>query len=238
MNILGVVPARGNSKSIPQKNLANLAGKPLLAYTAECALESKLLSRIILSTDDPTIAEVGQDLGLEVPFLRPSDLAQDETTILPVLQNLLAWFEKHEGYRADAIVLLQPTSPFRQSHHIDQAIEIFVEKNADTVVSVVRVPHQFEPNSLMQLRDGELQAWLPDPIILRRQEKATLFARNGPAVLVMRPEIIQSGDLYGGHTFHLEMDLISSIDIDEPVDLLFAEHLYPLWVSELDLHNG
>ena len=238
MDILGVIPARGESKSIPRKNLANLAGKPLLAYTAECALKSRTLTRVILSTDDTEIAEIGQGYGLEVPFLRPPELAQDQTLIVPVLQHLLKWLEENENYHPDVLVLLQPTSPFRRPQHVDQAVRLLIDNDADTVVSVVQVPHNFVPGSQMQLVDGMLQLNSPDRPVLRRQEKPVLYARNGPAVLAIRPDLVKAGELYTGRTWPLVMDKICSVDIDSPEDLLIAEHLHPLWLKLDGLENG
>lgn len=231
MDILGVIPARGESKSIPRKNLADLAGKPLLAYTAECALKSRALTRVILSTDDPEIAKIGRSYGLEVPFLRPPELAQDQTLIVPVLQHLLQWLEENENYYPDVLVLLQPTSPFRRPQHIDEAVRLLIDNDADTVVSVVPVPHNFIPASQMQLVEGMLRPLAFGSPILRRQDKPVLYARNGPAVLTVRPNLVKAGKLYSGRTFPLVMDRICSIDIDGSEDLLIAQHLYPLWLQ-------
>ena len=113
MNILGIIPARGGSKGIPRKNIIPLAGKPLLYYTCQAALGCQELDRTIINTDDPEIANVGRQFGVDTPFLRPEYLAGDEVTIHPVIMDTLEWLEKSEGYHADVVVLLQPTSPLR-----------------------------------------------------------------------------------------------------------------------------
>src|SRR5438128_2514535 len=118
MTTLGVIPARGGSQGIPRKNLAPVLGKPLLAYTAEAALAARRLSRVILSTDDEEIADIGRRYGLEVPFLRPAELAKDDTRTLPVLQHAVRWMEAR-GARFDSICLLEPTSPVRGPEDID-----------------------------------------------------------------------------------------------------------------------
>ncbi len=224
MNILGLIPARGGSKAIPHKNIVPLAGKPLLAYTCEAALASCCLTRVVLNTDDPRIAEVGRACGVEVPFLRPAELAQDDTPILPVIRHTLAWLEEHDGFSVDVVVLLQPTSPLRRAEHIDAAVGLLLEKDADTVVSVVEVPHQFNPVSLMRLdEDGWLRPYQEGAMILRRQDKPRLYARNGPAVLVVRRGTLEGGELYGERTLPYEMDAASSLDIDAPDDLVLAE---------------
>jgi CMP-N-acetylneuraminic acid synthetase len=222
--ILGLIPARGGSKGIPHKNIVPLAGKLLLAYTCEAALQSRRLDRVILNTDDPEIAQVGRDCGVDIPFLRPDDLAADDTPILPVIQHTLAWLDEHENFHVDVVVLLQPTSPLRQAEHIDAAVEKLTSTDADTVVSVVPVPHQFTPTSLMKLdSQGNLRPLQEGPMILRRQDKPRLYARNGPAVLAIRREVIQQRKLYGDRVLPLEMSRAESIDIDDATDLALAE---------------
>ena len=225
MDVLGLIPARGGSKGIPGKNITPLAGKPLLAYTCEAALGSRRLSRVLLNTDDSQIAEVGKQLGVEVPFLRPEHLAQDDTPILPVIQQTLEWLATYDGYVPEAIMLLQPTSPLRRSKHIDTAIDIFNQENADTLVSVIEVPHQFNPVSVMKLTEGgRLEPYKKGPMIFRRQDKPNVFARNGPAVLVIRREVIERDQLYGERVFPYIMGRIESLDIDDEIDLKIAEY--------------
>lgn len=224
MEILGLIPARGGSKSIPHKNIAPLAGKPLLAYTCLAALESRSLSRVLLNTDDPEIAEAGRLWGVEAPFLRPADLAQDDTPIVPVIQHTLDWLGREQGFFPDVVVLLQPTSPLRRAEHIDEAVALLLSSGADTVVSVTAVPHAFNPVSVMRLTgEGRLAPYLEGPVILRRQEKPRLYARNGPAVLAVRRATLEAGLLYGDDVRPYEMDRAESLDIDEPLDLELAE---------------
>lgn len=225
MNILGLIPARGGSISIPQKNIATLGGKPLLAYTCEAALTSKHLTRVILNTDDPEIATVGREFGVEVPFMRPKHLAAADTLILPVIQHALAWLENNQAFSADIVVLLQPTSPLRRARHIDDAIDLLIASEADTVVSVVSVPHQFNPISVMRLNEkGFLIPFVEGPQILRRQDKPRAYARNGPAVLVVERNVIDRGQIFGEKMLPYEMDPRASIDIDSPEDLALAEY--------------
>jgi CMP-N-acetylneuraminic acid synthetase len=223
MTFVGVIPARGGSKGIPKKNLALCDGKPLLAYAAEAALGCKRLQRTILSTDDEEIAAVGRKLGLQVPFLRPAKLARDDTPMLEVLRHLLKWFEDN-ATKPDAVVLLQPTSPLRGAQHIAGAVDLFEQSNAATVVSVLPVPHQFTPGSLMEMQDGRLTPWLKDqPPVLRRQDKAQLYARNGPAILIARADVIRDARLYGDPTVGYVMSANDSIDVDGPDELTLAE---------------
>ena len=224
MQILGVIPARGGSKGVPGKNLRPLAGRPLLAYTADAALRSRRLSRTVLSTDDPAIAEAGRVLGLEVPYLRPAALAADDTPMLPVLVHAVEELRR-AGFAADAVVLLQPTSPLRTAAHVDAALDLLVSTGADSVVTVVEVPHQFSPVSVMSLEDGRLRPFLPGPVATRRQDKPRVFARNGPAVLAVRVAALARGSLYGDDCRPLVMDPESSVDIDGPADFEYAEFL-------------
>src|SRR5690349_8046730 len=120
-DVLAVIPARGGSKSIPRKNLAALAGKPLIVWTIEAASASQCLTRVVVSTDDPEITAVAAAAGAEVPFVRPAELAQDETPAIEPILHAVDWLDQHEGYRPDFVMILQPTSPLRQAEDIDAA---------------------------------------------------------------------------------------------------------------------
>lgn len=220
--VLGVIPARGGSKGIPNKNLAPLGGRPLLAYTADAALGSRRVTRTVVSTDDPAIANAARGLGLEVPFTRPDALAGDDTLMLPVLQHALQMV-RAGGFQPDAVVLLQPTSPLRRAEHIDAAIALLEESGSDSVVSVVEVPHHFNPASVMRLEGDRLRPFLDAPSVTRRQDKPRVMARNGPAVLAIRAATIDAGSLYGDHCRPLLMGPEESLDIDTPWDLVLAE---------------
>ena len=220
--VLGLIPARGGSKGIPGKNLALLCGRPLLAYTADAVKQSRKLTRTIVSTDDERIAECARSLGLEVPFMRPAPLAADDAPMLPVVQHALEAM-KERGFDADMVVLLQPTSPLRRAEHIDAAIDWLERTAADSMVSVVEVPHQFNPVSVMRLDDGLLKPFLDGPTATRRQDKPKLFARNGPAVLAVRAAVVRGGSLYGERSWPLGMSAEDSIDIDTLRDLQLVE---------------
>lgn len=217
MEVVGLVPARGGSKGIPRKNLAPLAGKPLLAWTLEAARASKMLGRVVVSTDSEEIAALARELGAEV-LGRPPELAGDETPMLDVVRHAV-----RELGAPDVLVLLQPTSPLRRSEHVDAAVRVLLETGADMVVSVVEVPHQYRPDSLMALEDGRLVVLRPD-LPGRRQDKPVVYARNGPAVLALRPERL-GDDLYGGDCRPYLMDPRDSIDVDGPFELELAEAL-------------
>lgn len=224
--VLGLIPARGGSKGIPRKNLAPLAGRPLIAHTIKAGLESKSVTRLIVSTDDPEIAEIAKQNGAEVPFMRPTELAGDQSGALEVIQHAIHTLEASEGWRAEVVVYLQPTSPLRRAEHIDDAVELLVAKQADSVVSVIEVPHNFSPASLMKLEHGILTPYLGETGPLRRQDKPKLFARNGPAVLALSIATVKKlNTLYGPRTLPLLMDQMDSLDIDTPFDLELAAWL-------------
>lgn len=224
MAIVGLIPARGGSKGIPDKNLREVGGASLLARAARAASESKLLSGCYLSTDSPQIAEAGRKAGLLVPFLRPAEIATDSTPMIDVIQQFLAWYEMDKG-QLEAIVLLQPTSPFRTAKHIDEAISLWRNKKADSVVSVQEIPHHFHPDGAMRLdAAGELHrlnAEKSSP--LRRQDKPKVYSRNGPAILVTGVPTLKKGELYGARNFGYLMKALDSIDIDDKDDLMLAE---------------
>jgi CMP-N-acetylneuraminic acid synthetase len=226
-NILGLIPARGGSKGIPQKNIVLCAGKPLLAYSVEAALSSVYINRVLISTDDAKIAEIAQNHGAEAPFLRPDHLAQDETPALPVIQHAVTRLAAQFDWHAAIIVYLQPTSPLRRAEHIDAAIQILLDHQADTVVSVTEVPHQFHPLSVLQHTPNGLMPFLAgEEAPLRRQDKPVLYARNGPAVLAMtRQTVMEQNTLYGQKTLPYIMQAQDSLDIDTPFDLKLAECL-------------
>lgn len=218
MEVLGLIPARGGSKGIPRKNLFEVHGRPLLEWTCIAGIESRELSKLAVSTDDEEIASVATRLGVDV-LPRPSELAEDHVPMLPVIEHAL---ENSGG--ADVIVLLQPTSPLRRAEHIDDGVVELRDSGADTVVSVMEVPHRLTPSSLLRLVDGRLLP-LEDGGPLRRQDKERLFARNGPAVLATRAQVVRSGELYGDDTRPYLMSQKDSIDVDTPFDLEIAELL-------------
>jgi CMP-N,N'-diacetyllegionaminic acid synthase len=223
ITVLAVIPARGGSKGIPHKNVRPLAGRPLLAYTADAVRASRTITRAIVSTDDAAIAAAARDLGLEVPFMRPEDLSGDATPMLPVLQHAVREMGQR-GCAVDAVVLLQPTSPLRRAEHVDAAVELLESSGADTVVSVVEVPHQFNPVSVMRLENDRLVPFVEGPLVLRRQDKPRVFARNGPAVLAVRTSVLQRGALYGEDVRPLLMTPEDSLDVDTLDDLELVEY--------------
>jgi CMP-N,N'-diacetyllegionaminic acid synthase len=217
VDVVGLIPARGGSKGIPRKNLAPLGGKPLVAWTIEASLGSEHVSRTVVSTDDPEIADVALAHGAEV-LDRAPELARDATPMSDVIAHAL-----RELVPETALVLLQPTSPLRSSHHVDEAIERLLASGADGVVSVVEVPHRYGSASLMRL-DGDRLIRLDERSYAGRADKPVLYARNGPAILALAAGRI-GDDLYAGDLRPYVMDAADSVDVDEPFDLELAEFL-------------
>jgi CMP-N,N'-diacetyllegionaminic acid synthase len=213
MDVVALIPARGGSKGIPRKNLALVAGKPLLRWSIDAARGAASVSRVVVSTDDDEIAAEAERAGADV-VRRPAELAADETPMADVVLHALG-----ELGSIDVLVLLQPTSPLRRAEHVDAAVALLADTGADGILSVVEIPHNFEPGSLMRLRDGRLERL--GESAPRRQDKATIYARNGPAVLVLRADRIGS-DLYGGDLRPYVMDAESSLDVDTEHDLRVA----------------
>ena len=219
-----MIPARGGSKGIPRKNIKLLAGKPLLQYTAEAALSAKRLARVILSTEDTEIAEVGRRCGLEVPFMRPKELAQDDTPTLPVLQHAVRALE-NLGERYDAICLLQPTAPLRQPQDIDACIALMAETNADCVLTMLPVPAEHNPHwvyfrddqGFLRLSTGEAA---PIP---RRQLLPPAFHREGSVYVTRRDVLMDQNSLYGTKVAGYLLDASRSVNLDTMDDWARAE---------------
>lgn len=230
MRILGIIPARGGSKSIPRKNIKDLGGKPLIAWTIDAAKESGVFDRLILTTDDAEIAEVGRTYGVEIPFTRPKELAEDKTPTLSVLQHAVFWLKENENYSPDAVMLLQPTAPLRQARHIQEAAELFEKSDADSVVSVVEIPGHFNPYwAVVDGEDGRPKLFIGDPIrkrITRRQDfPQKTYAHNG-AIYIFKPHLLfdpAEPSLYGDHVRLYSMEEKYSVNIDSPEDWLLAE---------------
>lgn len=232
MRVLGIIPARGGSKGVPRKNIRLLAGKPLLAWTAEAALAAKRLTRVVLSTDDAEIAETGRRLGLEVPFLRPAELAQDHTPALPVAQHALAFVEA-DGDRYDAVCLLQPTNPLRRAEQIDGCIELLESSLADSVATVLPVPHQYNPHWVFfPAADGSLRIATGEATpIPRRQDLPVCFHREGSVYLTRRGALVQGNSLYGARMMGYQVRAEESVNIDSPDDWQRAEAMLALAVG-------
>lgn len=226
LRVLGVVPARGGSKGVPRKNIRLLGGKPLLQYTAEAALESRALARVVLSTDDAEIAEVGRRCGLEVPFLRPVDLALDSTPTLPVIQHATRFLEA-AGDRFDAICILQPTTPLRRASYIDACIDRLEQSGADAVVTLVPVPVEHNPHWVyFEREDGRIELSTGEKVpIARRQELPPAYRREGSVYVTRRDLVMERGTIFGDRVMGVVLDPSACVDINTPDEWAKAERM-------------
>lgn len=223
MRVLGLIPARGGSKGIPRKNIRPLAGKPLIAWTIEAARQSRLLTRVILSTEDEEIAAVGRAWGVDVPFLRPVELAQDDTPTLPVVLHALKNCEKG-GEIFDAVCLLQPTAPLRRPEWIDGCIERLASSDAEAVVTVCRIPDEYHPQwAIRKDTEGWLHFWSEGAIPPRRQELPPVFHREGSVYVTRRRVLVEEGSLYGKKLAGFEVAREETVNLDTEEDWRRAE---------------
>jgi CMP-N-acetylneuraminic acid synthetase len=219
LSIPALITARGGSKGIPRKNVVDLGGKPLIAWTIEAALQSEKIGRVIVSTDDEEIADAACHAGAEVPFMRPADLAQDGSAHIPVIQHALRWLEQDEGALPEFFCLLQPTSPLRTAGHIDEAVQLLLDKKTDAVVSVCEAEtHPFMARKIDS--HGILHTFLDIPEgYLRRQNFPAAYEINGAIYLCRSRIVMEENILMPTHTAGFVMDKKSSLDIDTPEDL-------------------
>jgi CMP-N-acetylneuraminic acid synthetase len=225
MDILGVIPARGGSKAVPRKNIALLGGRPLIAYTIDPALASKAFSDVVVSTDDSEIASVARGLGALVPFVRPPELATDTAESYPVVMHALQHMEQSRGRAYDAVMLLQPTTPFRRADQIEHAVKMLAEDaEADGVVSIIEVGgwHPFRMkrlvgNRAVNLIDQGFEDMRP------RQSLPKVFIRSGAIYLIRRTALFAHRALVGPSTIGLVVDELSALNIDTPDDFEMAE---------------
>jgi CMP-N,N'-diacetyllegionaminic acid synthase len=222
VKVLGLIPARGGSKTIPDKNLKPLVGKSLIQRTFECAAAAGVLDRIILSTDSPTIARAAREWGIEIPFLRPPELAGDDTPMISVAIHALCELAER-GYQADALLILQPTSPLRRPSSICEALRL-LEDN-DSVCSVAPLPRALCPHYLMKISpQGFLDYFMPDGhLYKRRQDVPQAYARDGSIFLTRTSVVLTQRDFYGRRCVPLVVSFEDALNIDEIADWEEAE---------------
>jgi CMP-N,N'-diacetyllegionaminic acid synthase len=229
LKVLGIITARGGSKGVPGKNLKLLAGRPLLAFTVDAARACPALDRVILSTEDQAIADAGRAFGVEVPFVRPAELSRDDTPHLPVIQHAAEWMRTQLGYRPDAVMVLQPTSPLRTAADISAAIALLESSGADSVVSVSAVPAHAHPSRTLRV-DASGAAVLfatGEPVrkrVNRRQDLPEAWVMNG-AIYACRTAVLDGPDpsLYGDRVVAYRMPHERSVSIDDMNDWAEAE---------------
>jgi len=230
--VLGVVTARGGSKGLPGKNTKLLGGKPLIAYTIEAARASRVFDRLIISTDDERTAAIARELGCEVPFMRPAELAHDDTPHLPVMIHAAAWLRDHDGYQPPWTMILMPTSPFRQPRHMQEAVELAVSSGADSVVSVEEMPPHFHPLRAVTVDPGGWARLFAggEPVRhrpVRRQGLPPAAVLNG-AIYLFRTALLfdpAEPSLYGDQVAAYRITAPYGHNIDSAADWAEAERI-------------
>ena len=225
MKILAIIPARGGSKSVPKKNIRNLNGKPLIAYTIEAAkrIEEKF-HKIIVSTDDEEIAEVAKHYGAEVPFIRPSNLAEDKTPTYPVLQHAVNFVEKDDGINIDLIMLLQPTAPFRTTEDMLNCLNLSQTSNTDSVISVVQV-FSYHPILMKKIENNRLTHFSIEEKegTPRQLYEPPAYMRNGAIYITKRNNLIEQNSIWGNSITPYVMPQERSYNIDDEIDFITSE---------------
>lgn len=222
-NIIAIIPARGGSKGVPRKNIRLLNNKPLVAYTTEAALGSKYIDRVIVSTEDAEIAKIAKDYGAEV-IMRPEELATDSSPAEPVLEHVVSYLKEAEGYQADVIVLLQPTSPLRNSQHIDEALEIFFNKGYGSLLSVCS-SHIFLWRTG---KDGVYPLNYDFKNRPRRQDREPEYRENGAIYITKCDILMRDHNRLSGKIGLYVMPEENSPEIDTEFDFWLCEQLITL----------
>lgn len=231
MEVLAIIQARGGSKGIPHKNIKPLCGKPLIGWTIEAALASKLVTRVIVSSDDDEILKVSKGYGAEVPFKRPAEFATDGAKSIGLLEHALKWLAENENYSPDAVVQLKPTNPLRTGDHIDTCVErFFQEPTLDAVITVVKA--SIHPLKTWKFEGEHLVPFIPEEVFgiheaakTPRQQLPEAYGNNS-CVHVLNPKtILEKHSSIGTRVAGVELSREESINIDEPIDFDIAELL-------------
>lgn len=224
MKILAIIPARGGSKGVPRKNVRLLGNKPLIEYSIDAAIESNVFEKIVVSTDDEEIAIAAEIAGCKPPFIRPTELAQDDSTSISVVLHAINFFEQQNIF-FDAVCLLQPTSPFREKGFINKAINVFKETNSDSLISVLPVPHEYNPHWVFEELNGTLKISTGDETIIpRRQELPKAYHRDG-SLYITKTETLKKESFFGKKISYIESNKEFYVNIDTFKDWEMAEKL-------------
>ncbi|MBF0522484.1 MAG: acylneuraminate cytidylyltransferase family protein [Candidatus Omnitrophica bacterium] len=220
--ILTVIPARGGSKGLKNKNILSLAGKPLIAYTIEAAHQSRWGQNAIVSTDSKNIAAIARRCGAQVPFIRPRSLATDKASTLGVLQHAVKEWEKKAEKKVDHVLLLQCTAPLRTAKHIDQAVWLFLSRKQDSLISCYEGA-SVHPSIMYTEKRGQLIPFCAQGKLKRRQDFKAVYVRNGAIYLMSRALLMEKNQIVGEQPLLYLMSRVSSINIDTQEDFDMAE---------------
>ncbi len=229
MSVLAIIPARGQSKGLPGKNIKSFNGLPLIAHSINVALASKFTDRVIVSTDDEEIASIARSYGANVPYLRPEEIAGDKSTDQEYLRHAINWFNK-QGESYETIVLLRPTCVFRTSDEIDKAINKLISSDFDSVRGVSEV--SYSPYWMKKKDDDRLVSFISsDYEYSLRQSLPEVVQANGAVDVLRSSVIIEHHNIYGENIGFLDMDEVSRTDIDTKLDFMIAEFLHQNYQS-------
>lgn len=229
MNILAIIPARGGSKGIKDKNIVKLAGHPLIAYSIAAARSSNKINKILCTTDSKKIAEIAEEYGAYVPFLRPAELAEDDTPDFPVFQHAINWLIKNENYIPDIVVHLRPTSPVRFKPDISKAIEKLIENpSADSLRAVC--PSPYTPYKMWLKKEEFMEPLLEipgidEPYNMPRQKLPQVFWQTGYIDIIKIQTLMELGSMTGKQILPYFIDKEVVVDIDSEYDLKRAEEI-------------
>lgn len=227
--MLALIPARGGSKGLPGKNIKELCGKPLIAYTIEAAKKAEEIDRIIVTTDSEDIACVAKKYGAEIPFIRPSYLAQDDSMACDVYLHAVEYMREHERIDTSKFAVLLPTAPLRTNKDIDNAIRLFHQKNAETLVSMTETEVPISWYYTINSEGNVLHAGFDDKKCLQNRQDNVPYYRPNGAIYILDYELLKTQrTYYSAHTIAYIMERSKSIDIDTQEDFLYAEFLLNL----------
>jgi CMP-N-acetylneuraminic acid synthetase len=227
MEVLALVTARGGSKGIPGKNLIPFLDRPLIAWSISAAQEAKTVTRIITTTDDPAIASVAKEWGSEIPFIRPTALAQDDTPDLPVFIHALNWLTENENYQPDFVVHLRPTTPLRPAGLIDEAVQALAANEESDSIRSVCVPSN-NPFKMWQIDASDFMRPLIDSGIEEaynqpRQKLPAHYWQTGMIDITRPATVLELGSMTGHNILPLIIDAKMAVDIDDELSLAYAE---------------
>jgi len=231
LQILALIPARGGSKTPPDKNIQPFRGRPLIVHTVEQGLNSKTINRTIVSTDSERIADIAREAGADVPFLRPAEIAGDLATDFECFDHALKWLDENEGYRPDILVQLRCTAPLRPIEMIDKAVHMLVDDGeADSLRAVIPVAHT--PYKMWSLDEPYLKPILSCPGVPEaynepRQKLPTIYWQNGYLDVIRRETITEKRSMTGEKILALVMSEEDDVDIDSQRDLDRANQRAP-----------
>jgi N-acylneuraminate cytidylyltransferase/CMP-N,N'-diacetyllegionaminic acid synthase len=223
-SFLAIIPARGGSKGLPGKNIKELCGKPLIAWSIESALNSKYIDEVMVTTDNQNIAEISKQYGANVPFLRPEELASDTATTFDAVKHTIEFYKNELNKEFDYIVLLEPTSPLRESYDIDNAIEILFNSKADSIVGISKTEDQNPAFLVLKDENGYILGYENKNMkVFRRQDIKDVYFFEGTIYISKTDVLLREKTFYRKNTIGYEVPKYKSLEIDDIYDFVMVE---------------